>query len=230
MPYLTRNKIHRKRDPHKDAKKIYILCEGEKSEINYFKFFRGLVSNIDIIPIPNDGGKSDPVKLKEHARNLFLHSTDKTPKYTINPEYEDEVWFVIDTDRWNEKQKISDLRDFVQQNKQQYKGWFVAQSNPSFEIWYYYHFFAQQPNNEEVAEFSTFKEFVSLKIKGGFDNRKMPIEIQEAAKNARNTFLSEGEQPSLYSTEVFRLADTIIQFVEPELRMLRNALPSRGSD
>ncbi len=58
----------------------------------------------------------------------------------ISQETEDKIWFVIDTDRWNEGNKIGLLKTFVQEKKESYNGWFVAQSNPSFEIWLYYHF------------------------------------------------------------------------------------------
>jgi hypothetical protein len=67
MKYLSRNKIYEKVEPKNDAKKIYIFCEGEDREVMYFKYFQGFSSNIDIIPIPNNKGQSDPVKLKENA-------------------------------------------------------------------------------------------------------------------------------------------------------------------
>jgi hypothetical protein len=70
MKYLSRNKIYEKVDSFKNAKKVYLFCEGDK-EVNYFKFFQGFASNIDIIPIPNDNGKSDPIKLKENSEMLF---------------------------------------------------------------------------------------------------------------------------------------------------------------
>src|SRR6056297_861170 len=102
MKYLSRNKIYKKIEPFKNAKKIYIFCEGERREIDYFKYFQGFASNIDIIPIPNDNGKSDPIKLKENAEVLFYGNSPTKPIYNLSTELKDEVWFVIDTDRWNE--------------------------------------------------------------------------------------------------------------------------------
>ena len=52
MRYLSRNKIYEKVETKIDAKKVYIFCEGEETEVKYFKYFQGLSSNIDIIPIP----------------------------------------------------------------------------------------------------------------------------------------------------------------------------------
>jgi len=212
MKYLSRNKVYKKFEPFKNAKKIYIFCEGERKEIDYFKFFQGFASNIDIIPIPNDNGKSDPTKLKAQAELSIENNS-----ISLSQELLDEVWFVIDTDRWNEGNKIDELKAFVEEKKESYNGWYVAQSNPSFEIWLYYHFSSEKPNNEEVVAFASFKEFVATKIKGGFDNRSMPLEIQQATSNAENAFESENGQPKIYSTEVFILAKQIINFTKAQL-------------
>ncbi|MDR1964870.1 MAG: RloB family protein, partial [Planctomycetaceae bacterium] len=72
MKYLNRNRIYERVEPSKSAKKIYIFCEGERTEPRYFKFFQGLVSNLDVIPIPCVDGQSAPKKLKEDATRRFL--------------------------------------------------------------------------------------------------------------------------------------------------------------
>jgi hypothetical protein len=211
MGYLTRNKIYEKNEPSKDAKKIYIICEGKK-ESKYFDFFKGISSNIDIIPIPSEDGKTDPLKLK----NLVIESIENG-LIVIQEELLDEIWFIIDTDRWNEGNKINELKSFVKEKNSLYIGWFVAQSNPSFEIWLYYHLYSQKPNQKDVLDYSSFKEYVNEKIKGGFDIRKMPVEIQQATLNATNNYEIQYNQPILYSTEVFILAQKIIAFTKDQL-------------
>jgi len=218
MKYLTRNKVYERVEPFKNAKKVYIFCEGEK-EVSYFKFFQGFASNIDIIPIPNDNGKSDPVKLMENAEFRIEEQS-----ISLFKEFMDEVWFAIDTDRWNEKSKIDTLKAFVQNKNKFYNGWFVAQSNPSFEIWLYYHFYSEKPDSKEINSYTSFKEFVDTKIRGGFDNRSMPLEIQQATLNAEKNFEVENEQPKIYSTEVFNLAKQIINFTKPQLDKCLNDL------
>lgn len=212
MKYLSRNKVYKKVEPFKNAKKIYLFCEGERKEIDYFKFFQGFASNIDIIPIPNNNGKSDPTKLKAQAEL----SIDKG-SISLSEELLDEIWFVIDTDRWNEGNKIDELKKYIEEKKKSYKGWYVAQSNPSFEIWLYYHFNSEKPKSEEIVSSASFKEFVATKIKGGFDNRSMPLEIQQATLNAEKNFESENGQPKSYSTEVFILGKQIINFTKAQI-------------
>lgn len=223
MKYLSRHKVYEKVEPFKNAKKIYIFCEGDR-EVHYLKFFQGFASNIDIIPIPNENGKSDPTKLKAQAEKCLENNS-----VSLSKELADEVWFVIDTDRWNEGNKIGELRNYVEEKQKTYDGWFVAQSNPSFEIWLYYHFNSEKPIDSEIEAAQSFKDFVATKIKGGFDNRSMPLEIQQATLNAENNFERENGQPKLYSTEVFNLAKQIIKFTKVQLDQCLTDLKTKTS-
>ena len=205
--YLTRNKKYQRQAPIREAKKVYIFCEGDR-EVSYLNYFTGISSNIDIIPIGSQQGKSDPVKLKEQAEEHFI-------KTSLNADYRDEVWFVIDTDRWNEKDKITQLKTFCAQNKTNNNSWEVTQSNPSFEVWLYYHFEEEKPKEEEVKACTTFKAFLNNKVKGGFDARKAPIHIKTAIENSLKHYDKDDKgQPILYTTEVHNLANSIYPFLK----------------
>ena len=205
--YLTRNKKYQRQAPTREAKKVYIFCEGDR-EVSYFNYFTGISSNIDIIPIGSQQGKSDPVKLKEQAGIFFQ-------KISLSADYRDEVWFVIDTDRWNEKDKITKLKTFCAQNKTNNNSWEVTQSNPSFEVWLYYHFEEEKPKEEEVKACTTFKAFLNNKVKGGFDARKAPIHIKTAIENSLKHYDKDDKgQPILYTTKVHNLANSIYPFLK----------------
>lgn len=223
--YLNRQKIYTKLEAAKNAKKLYVFCEGEKTEVNYFHYFKGFSANIDIIPIPPTNGQTDPVKLKESAESYFLKGNNFPSKLDLDKEYKDEVWFVIDTDRWNEGNKIEQLRDFCDEINQrsQYNQWTVAQSNPSFEIWLFYHFNPKKPVQQEVDNFNSFKHFVHHNIRGGngFNPNSHPVEIEIAIENTQSNFESMSNQPSLYSTEVYKLGQIILSFVKPELDKIK---------
>ncbi len=226
MKYLSRSKISHKEIVNKNAKKVYIFCEGEKTEIKYLEFFKGLSSNIDIIPIPPINGQTDPIKLKEFAELLFFGDDLNSPKFSLSSEFKDEVWFAIDTDRWNENNKIQQLKDFCIEKNISEDCWFVAQSNPSFEIWLYYHFNSTKPINQDIAKFSSFKHFVhkSTNNGNGFDPDKHPIEIETAIVNSENNFQKFNNQPDLYSTEFFILGKIIVSFVESQLIKLKKMI------
>ncbi|MEL7161343.1 MAG: RloB family protein, partial [Bacteroidota bacterium] len=52
----------------------------------------------------------------------------------LQPEPGDQVWLVLDTDRWTEKQLMTVSRACADRN------WGLTISNPCFEIWLYLHY------------------------------------------------------------------------------------------
>ena len=163
---IRRIRDYSKREPSRDAHKIYIICEGKGTEPNYFAFFEGMSSNLEVITIPPTEG-TDPLKLLERAKQVLL---GEERKYTLDFLHRDTVWFVIDTDTWEKEGKITPLREFCAQlnvaipqkydEAKSYSAWNVAQSNPSFEIWLYYHFYDAMPTTDEVEKHASFKEYV----------------------------------------------------------------------
>lgn len=228
---ITRRKEYTKQLPSKDARKLYIICEGRSTEPDYFSFFKGLSSNLEVITVPPENG-TDPLKLRDLAKEKFL---DEGARFIIDYHSSDSIWFVIDTDTWKEEGKITPLRDFCTTNNQDfaakyseikpYNAWNVVQSNPSFEIWLYYHFFDEVPDASKLDSFSSFKAYVSSVISGGFDFQNDPVRIEDAVKNAKLNFKQDEKgQPGQYSTEVYELAEFIIPFVNQSLERLRGKM------
>ena len=217
---ITRRNNYTKQLPSRDARKLYIFCEGEGTEPAYFSFFKGLSTNLEIITIPPEHG-TDPVKLKDLASEKLKV---EGAKYIMDYSLADSVWFVIDTDSWKKEGKIDVLRNYCSDCNEEfqqkyteikpYSAWNVVQSNPCFEIWLYYHFYEQKPNADEVELFPSFKAFTNDRIHGGFDFQRDPARIKEAVKNSRENDTSEEDgSPALFSTEVYELAELILQFV-----------------
>ncbi|RZJ35832.1 MAG: RloB domain-containing protein [Chryseobacterium sp.] len=218
MQYLNRKKIYEKQPPAKDAKKIYIFCEGAVREVNYFRYFEGLSSNIEILPIPCENDHSDPTKLMENAKRLFL-GTEKLPAtYSLSIDFKDEIWFVIDTDTWQEQGKISTLKNFCSTLHNDVNGWTVAQSNPCFEIWLLYHFTDQKPKQNEVDVCDSFKDYVGKKIAGGVDVRKAPLYLPAAINNSLTNFETDNGFPVLYTTAIHELGNVILPFISEQLQ------------
>lgn len=229
---IQRRRDYDKREPSRDAHKIYIVCEGKGTEPNYFAFFEGLSSNLQVITIPPEDGKTDPLKLVERA-NQVLIGDDRD--YTVEYEHGDTVWFVVDTDTWEKEGKIAPLRQFcVQKNAaipleynevKAYCAWNVAQSNPCFEIWLYYHFYESKPHSDDVAKCVSFKEFVSSTIAGGFNFEKDPVRLETAIEHAEKNFQQDKDSKLLdYSSEVYILGKEIDGFVKAEIAKLVNKL------
>lgn len=227
---IQRRKDYSKKAPSKEASKIYIVCEGKETEKGYFEFFEGLSSNLQLIIIPPADG-TDPLKLLELAKSLFLSDTGR---YSLDLRQHDQVWFAIDTDTWEREGKIQPLRDFCAGQNEKvashdeikpYSAWNVTQSNPSFEIWLYYHFYEIPPAADDINEYPSFKSYVHNKIMGGFNHHKDPARIKDAIENSSKNFSRQANgNPALFSTEQHLLGRQIIGFAGSEITKLRNKI------
>lgn len=228
---IKRRKDYDKKLPSRDSHKVYIVCEGKGTEPAYFSFFDLVSSNLEVITIPPSEG-TDPLKLMANAKDSLL--SDKG-HYTIDYMHGDTVWFVIDTDTWEKEGKIQPLRDFCSEMNasiikdydevKQYDAWNVAQSNPCFEIWLYYHFYDEMPNEEAILQHASFKQFVNASIAGGFDFGRHPAYLEEAIRNASSRFKTDGNgKVCRFSTEVAFLGSEILKFTKAELDKLKNKL------
>ena len=228
---ITRRKDYSKQLPSKDARKLYLFCEGKGTEPDYFTFFKGLSSNLEIITLPPESG-TDPLKLMELAKGKLLEDDSR---YIMDYIAKDSVWFVIDTDSWEKEGKITPLREFCAVNNtafpekltevKPYSAWNVVQSNPCFEIWLYYHFYKDAPKLEDIEAHPSFKAFVSSAINGGFVFQNDPVKVETAVKNAKANFKRDEEcKLMLLSTEVYELAEVIIPFVKQHLDRLKGKM------
>jgi hypothetical protein len=107
----------RKVNTREIRQRFLIVCEGEKTEPNYFRSFRVPKVVIDI-----QGLGENPSRLVKSAKELN------------NQGDYDQVWCVFDRDSWTEE----DFNNAV--TNARIKGFGVAYSNEAFELWYILHF------------------------------------------------------------------------------------------
>jgi RloB-like protein len=119
MPRQKANRGYspRKLDIREVKQRFLIVCEGEKTEPNYFRSFRVPKVVIDV-----QGLGENPSRLVESAKEL--KSQD---------DY-DRVWCVFDRDSWTEQ----DFNNAIKNANSE--GFGVAYSNEAFELWYILHF------------------------------------------------------------------------------------------
>lgn len=211
---LSRNRTFKREPPTESSKLFIIVCEGKRREGDYFNYFSELDSRVAVEVIkPVDGDDNSPTGLFDKAMVLLDGTEEMEPKYELKAE--DEVWFVIDTDDWGEK--IAQLRESA--GDHDYMS--VAQSNPCFEVWLYYHLSAERPEfiGYQVAE--NWKSFLDGFVPGGFNSRKHPIMVASAIHNAREHFSPDGELPEAGTTEVFLLAERIYDIIGPKIDSAR---------
>ena len=114
----SRGYSQRKVDTREVRQRFLIVCEGEKTEPNYFEGFR--VSKV--VEIDVQGLGENPSKLVQSAKELK------------EQEDYDQVWCVFDRDSWT----VEDFNNAIKNANAQ--GFKVAYSNEAFELWYVLHF------------------------------------------------------------------------------------------
>lgn len=199
MP-LTDRREYRKKQPFRDATLFVIICEGERREPEYFSFFDRLSSRIKVKTIPCDKGKSAPNHLLSNARTASAENalTNK-----------DQLWIVLDKDRWNRKSIESILH-----NVRSKPAWNVAMSNPCFEVWLYFHFTRNIPVMTKTSGCKAWKAVTNQINPGGFDCSRHPVLIETATFNSINNYKETGYFPDPGSTQVFKLAEQILPLVK----------------
>ena len=118
-PQNTRGYSSRKVNTKEVKQRFLIVCEGAKTEPNYFKKFRVPKTVIDV-----KGVGENPSRLVQSAIKL---------KEDADEEY-DQVWCVFDRDDWPPQDFNNAIYKAESHNLK------VAYSNEAFELWYVLHF------------------------------------------------------------------------------------------
>ena len=104
------------------------------------------------------------------------------------------------------------------------ESWSLAQSNPCFEVWLYYHLQPEKTIFEENEYCSGWKELVNKSISGGFDSRRHPIYIENASNNAEKNYSSKYNIPDIGSTDVFKLSKSILPLVKIKIMQVLSSI------
>ena len=105
-----------------------------------------------------------------------------------------------------------------------YPAWNVAQSNPCFEIWLYYHLMETPPEDYDSTK-ERFKTYLDRVLPGGFNYDRHPVFIEDAIQNAKVNFRTDKDgKITMFSTEMHLLGTEILGFVKRDLGKLKNKL------
>lgn len=202
---------YEKKAPFRDAFFFIIVCEGTNREKEYFQFFDGMSSRVKIVPVANEVGS---------APKLLIDVAEATEQELDANDERDRVWFVIDTDRWREQlhsiRQECDLRPH----------WRVAQSNPCFEVWLYFHAKDQLPGIANLSQCNSWKPLLPQIIQGGFNSDFHPIAIETAIVNAGAAYQGTGYFPNPGSTQLCQLGEELLPLIKKELDMLKPKFPA----
>ena len=123
LPDKGRPLRRRRRVDHREKRRRFlIVCEGTRTEPNYFRRFRGSAIDVKVV-----GTGRAPLAVIETAQRLSNEEQKKGIPY-------DEVWVVFDKDGVPAEQFNRAIRLAKQ------AGFHPAYSNQAFELWYVLHF------------------------------------------------------------------------------------------
>jgi hypothetical protein len=167
------SKSLRRRKSYKTPReKVLIVCEGEKTEPNYFlKLVRDW--RLTSVKVMGKECGSEPISVV----NFAIEKDDASKKVKGEIPYK-QVWCIMDV----EIPKHLSLDQAI--DKARAHGFKFALSNPCFEYWYILHFSKSAPymnSNEEVLD--NLKNYFPNYIKGNIDILSTLLPLTEDAIN-----------------------------------------------
>ncbi|MCP4704182.1 MAG: RloB domain-containing protein [candidate division Zixibacteria bacterium] len=214
MPAKRVFKPRLRRSNVRDARLIVIATEGNHTEPKYFKdmaspeYYRNSRIHVEILDrLTTDSAPEHVMNMLDQFKREF-----RLNKY-------DELWMVIDVDRWGKKKLSSIAAQCLQKN------YSLAVSNPCFELWLLLHLKSLADYTPvELAEFVENKkenhrtrlEKELVKLLGSFSKKNPDMTrflpyVKTAIDRARKLDTSpEHRWPNSLGSRVYLLAEKII--------------------
>ncbi|MEA3523146.1 MAG: RloB family protein, partial [Campylobacterota bacterium] len=180
--------------PNRDASLFIIATEGRKTEKQYFSMFGNRGCQVKVIT--NEDNKSAPAHILEQLKRF---------KKEYQLKEDDELWLMVDVDRWGDK----NLATVVSQAGQ--KKFQLAVSNPCFEVWLYLHHddLDHQPINARQMK-QKLKNLLGGYNSSNLDPTKFTEHIEDAITRAKALDTNREERwPSKTGTHVYKVVENI---------------------
>jgi hypothetical protein len=158
-------KQSKKSTPRELVTYFLVVCEGEKTEPNYFKSFPKKIGKI-IYDIEFEGGGISTIKVVEKAIDLRDKSKQKY----------DRVWAVFDRDSFIVNSFNSAILKAETNNIK------CAWSNEAFELWYLLHFH----NRVTAMKRTEYEKAIEEAVNGKIGKKKNKFEYK---KNSREMYI-----------------------------------------
>ncbi len=199
---MSPNQLRRKRKSRPLRTRILIVCEGTKTEPNYFKAFP---VDTDVYELDIQGYGNDPRTLVDRALDRMINAEQRGEPYN-------QSWCVFDRDTW----PVNCFQGAI--SKATKNNIFVAYSNQAFELWYCLHF----EYLHSAIDRSDYITHLERHLKKTYQkNAKDMYTILEshqmtAIKHARRLLQFHGCKTEVQrdpSTSVYKLVETLNAFI-----------------
>lgn len=192
-----KNRGYKRGEPYRDATLFVIACEGAVREKEYFEHLGEYTSRIRVKVLENTGGNSAPKWVLDSAAR-YISETGLSAA--------DQLWFVMDVDRWPDDQ----LRT-IHEACEKSSNWFLALSNPCFEVWLYLHIDDIQNSTSQSCK--DLKGELPNKIKGGYNKETFVPLIRQAYNRSRALDNNAHFMPESMRTKMHLLAGAMFTVI-----------------
>ncbi len=219
------NSRYTKPEAFKIPQALFIIYSGGTDrEKDYFSLIE---KNTELFPFIRIAFHADPDFDKGGKPSIVRFAAEKTKEYqeSASKENTDHYFLITDVDHFEQ---------FLPAMQQECKASNIELiiSNSCFEVWLYYAEKSNRPldfvipqNKLEIS--SAFKTWANTQIKGGLKPTKAIFNIVRNIANAKNNYVEENGFPTLFSTQMFRLAEQMLPFVNDGLVQLRSEIERR---
>lgn len=185
----------------RDRRTFVIVTEGAVTEVDYFTELAAGQRRVKVRLLP-------PV---DRTSSAPIHALRRATEFAAGGQLEkdDQLWIVLDTDRWSEKQ-LMEVRRACDD-----KGWGLVISNPCFELWLYLHY-ADLPT-DFTGNSQAMKEALRhlFPIGEGYRPQLALSNLPAAVRRAVGLDTqSELRLPPINVTQVYRLVAAMQKFLE----------------
>lgn len=189
-----------RRAAYRDAILIVIATEGAVTEPHYLSLF----SSIDS-PFFNPKVKQIQILETENGNSAPEHVVNRLLEYKRENDISDrdQLWLVIDVDRWNQQGVLSPVISLAHTN-----GILLAISNPCFEVWLLCHFVETLPT---VADFRDALQLNVGNAKTRFDLSRYVNRVRHATQIAAACSTNTDPNiPEALGSNVYKLVNQIL--------------------
>ena len=219
------NSRYTKPEAFKIPQALFVIYSGgTEREKDYFRL---IDRNTALFPFVRIEFHADPNFDEGGKPSIVRFATEKTKEYqeSASKENTDHYFLITDVDHFEQ---------FLPAMQQECNASNIELiiSNSCFEVWLYYAEKSNRPldfvipqNKLEIS--SSFKTWANAQIKGGLKPTKAIFNIGQNIANAKNNYVEENGFPTLFSTQMFRLAEQMLPFVNDGLEQLRSEIERR---
>lgn len=202
---MARNRYERPK-PRRERRRLYVIAtEGSKTEAIYFNQFNNDPFRQNVrVEVLAKAGESSPQAVMKRLRTYARE---------IGCEPGDELWAVVDVDRWG-PEALDRLCVACKR-----AGYQVAVSNPCFELWLVLH--QEKPPKPKPSTVDrccqALEQLLGRYEKADYDATKLILHVRDAIGHARQTDQGEDPQaawPRATGTHVYKLVAKLVARAE----------------